>query len=414
VEPFVQPSSSSNDLAQAPLNETDLELEDGFRIQKDENSMGPEFASQSKAEEQVTATGVASTDSDKEAPAAGLMTQEPPCQGVESHGRCWYLSEPGNDCQSTCLYYGRAFRFGIAPPSVLTELLGFQPLHIGGPWMAFDTYNRKENKTRSHSSCSANDYRDKDGTWSNPNHQIACPCGGVTECYWKQPPACEAVFIFRGMRLSGCVKMAGRGDPWCQHDHDDQEGWSHCIHTCMDGSTGRITQSVQAPSPKFVKVATGPDVTAGTDTTTPGPLDDAACVWTLHKDCHPEFDYGPDHLVGCTRVDHHEPWCSKAKVFNGSWAHCEFSCPEVHTASQARELKVLNHKAEHENKLCTWMMPKKCSSTTLYAGVEYEGCIKADEPGEASWCSHDAEYKGEWTFCQHRCFTALDEGRMYD
>lgn len=335
----------------------------------------------------------------------------PSCLGVEESGRCWYLSAPGDNCISTCLAHGRAFRFGVPSKTMVSQLLGFEPAHVGGPWTAFDVYNVEENRSRRYSSCSANDYRDKDGTWSNPKYRLACPCGGVKECFWKQAPSCEAVFVFRGIRHSGCVKMANRGDPWCQHDHDNEEGWSHCVQTCIDGSTGRIAEAVQSPplEPRVMARSIYEPPDAPTQTTTQAPRDDDECMWALAPDCWPEFEYGPDHLVGCTRVDHHTPWCSKTKKFNHSWTHCIFTCPEVTTLSMAKEVKEQNFKASHEAELCTWKIAKKCVKQTTYLGVEYEGCIRTDAAGDTPWCSKDAVHKGEWANCEHDCSKAADE-----
>merc|ERR1719265_33825 len=184
---------------------------------------------------------------------------------------------------------------------------------------------------------SAQDYRDKDGTWSSTNYQIACPCGGMTECFWRAPPSCEPRFVFQNLQLKGCTTVGQRGDPWCQHHRTDESEWSYCTRVCVDAATSYVSESIHSPPPHAKKAVVAPNnllPAAVTETTTPGPLDDDQCMWTLAEGCWPEFDYGPDHLVGCTRVDHQTPWCSMSKLYNGSWAHCVFTCKDISTLSQ--------------------------------------------------------------------------------
>jgi hypothetical protein len=176
----------------------------------------------------------------------------PACDGVEADGRCWYLSDQGESCDSTCLKHGRSFKFKTpnSGKPIMPMLLKKEPQTKEGPWRAFECYKPDDDHLHLVSKCSANDYRDNQGSWSDPSCQLACPCGGVKECSWKQPESCLPVFMHKDTQLTGCPKVDS-DRPWCSHDHDKTDEWSYCVYTCTDASAnGAIEMFSEPPFPE--------------------------------------------------------------------------------------------------------------------------------------------------------------------
>mmetsp|Transcript_64837 Transcript_64837/g.107445 ORF Transcript_64837/g.107445 Transcript_64837/m.107445 type:complete len:572 (-) Transcript_64837:138-1853(-) len=345
-------------------------------------------------------------------------------EGVSQYGRSWYLSDPGQNCIDTCFKYGLGYRFGRCSGSLLPDLLGFVPSNMGNKWVAFDVYNFKDDMQRRYKNCAANDYRDSDGTWSNPDHQLACPCGKVKECVWKQPDACETTFYYDDIRWSGCIGYGRSGDPWCQHSERDQTYWSHCIKTCYDGSTGQITQET-SPSAMQIQVPKKVHTVANRSKDTP-PVDfPVGCSWVAPADCVSEFNLGSAHFMGCAKMlengESHTPWCSKSETFQGSWNHCVFTCPGEITPEQAKAVDALNAKAAADSRLCWMDLASGCVPKSKFNGIEYTGCITPEEGDESfvhdesrgsdPWCSYDYDFKGNGTTCELKCAGASNTPR---
>jgi len=333
--------------------------------------------------------------------------QAPPCKGERQDSRCWVLSELGKNCHETCLKHGRAFKFAIPESPLVPKLLNSKPAHKNGPWMAFECYKPADDGYNLVSHCSANDFRDNQGTWSDPSCRLSCPCGGVKECDWKPPSACEPIFIYKGATFTGCTSVDS-DKPWCQHDHDNQSGWSHCVHECVDASADNpMVGSGESDANDEVDVAVAkPAATPAGALLPPSPstaLNDEACFWDLASDCLPEFDYGGVHLAGCTRVNHHTPWCSKSDPFeSSSWSHCIFTCPAV-TPDIHVEMQEQNSKAQDDDTVCGWTLAPECVSHMQFSDVEVDGCTDLGVEGDYQWCSLDSAYKGRWSLCTRNC-----------
>jgi hypothetical protein len=183
----------------------------------------------------------------EEKATAKKRVDAPPCEGVDSDGRCWYMSELGQTCDATCLKHGRSFKYKMPGSKPITAmLLNKEPQSQEGPWRAFECYKPEEDHLHLVSKCSANDYRDNQGSWSDASCQLACPCGEVKECGWRQPEECAPVFQYKGDQLTGCPKVDS-DKPWCSHDHDNADQWSSCVYTCTDASENGATEMFSEP-----------------------------------------------------------------------------------------------------------------------------------------------------------------------
>lgn len=343
-------------------------------------------------------------------------------EGVRQYGRNWYLSDPGQNCINTCFKYGLGYRMGKCSDSLMPELLGFTPSATGNMWKAHDVYNFKTDMWRRYKSCAANDYRDSDGTFSDPDHQLACPCGKTKECVWKQPDACEATFFYSGIRWSGCTGFGRSGDPWCQHSEYDTTYWSHCIKTCYDGSTGQVTQGQALVDTSTMKVRVPKqNHTVATGRKDTPPIDfPSSCSWVAPAGCVPEFSLGSANFTGCARMldngQSHTPWCSKTEAFEGSWAHCVFTCAEELPYEQAKAVDALNAKAAADSEICWLALASGCVPKSKVNGIEYTGCITPEEAEEQAehdevhgaepWCSYDYVYAGNGAECELKCAPA--------
>jgi hypothetical protein len=306
------------------------------------------------------------------------------CTGVAAQGKCWYLSDLGKSCSTTCTKYEKSFSFAVADNTepITPSLLGSSPTIRQQPWASLECYVQGEDRYHTANVNAAKHFVGGLGNWSHPQCQLACPCNDVSssknECTWKQPPACASVFEWNEVLHTGCTTV-GHDAPWCMHhfhhteeDVMSEQHWSLCEKVCGPGTEDNSIEQ--------------------------------RCEWTLANGCEREFDYEGTHYVGCTSADHASPWCSLSQNYIGSWAQCNYSCP-----FESELIKEVMETVMKDDELCSWHTQPKCSNSTVYKGVTYTGCIDVDYP--TPWCSHDSNHSGSYSLCRRSCNQAsLSEG----
>lgn len=304
--------------------------------------------------------------------------------GMQAAGRTWYMSEEGANCKDTCGARNLVYSWAYPGDSSITpDLLGHEPAVKQDPWAFVECYVQREDRYHTVNTngwgvpakTPAADMK-KSAEWSQEECRLACPCTQEAEvqCRWEQPAACAPQFEWKGVIYSGCPRV-DHDSPWCQHHlHHTEEwltDWSNCIYTC---------DANQQP------------------TATPA---SSNCRWTPANDCVSEFNYEGALVVGCTNTDYHSPWCSKSKVYDGTWAHCSYQCDNPNE-EDLKQIAELNKWAESESELCSWQPPAACSPKFQYRNTEYTGCaIWVDSP--TPWCSHDRVHIGKWSSCERVC-----------
>jgi hypothetical protein len=232
------------------------------------------------------------------------------CNGTQAQGRCWFLSELGESCATTCESQGRHFSYVISDPKhpVMPQLVEHTPKVKDQPWAALECYVPSEDRYHPANENSARHFVEETETWSHENCKLACPCGGgksdKDKCSWKAPASCAPEFMWKGVKYAGCALVdLEHAKPWCQHDfqHTEKQSdnyaqdWSYCTHSC----------SPDEPST---------------------PEEDDGCEWVPASSCAKEFEYKDHHYVGCSGMDLDTPWCSNTDPYKGAWSHCLYSC----------------------------------------------------------------------------------------
>jgi len=309
--------------------------------------------------------------------------------GLQAHGRLWYLSETGGNCRDTCAVQGLTFSWASPPEGdpITPRILGHEPPVRQSPWTFVETYVRGEDRYHTINRNSwkemGAEQRRKAATWSHSDASLSCPCVAASQagCRWEQPPACSPEFEWKGVLYTGCPTV-DHDKPWCQHHHhhipiaaDDPNAgivdWSDCDYVC-DSEPEKVPPS-------------------------------SNCGWKPAATCAPEFDYEGTLIIGCSSSDYHTPWCSNSAVYSGSWTHCQYQCDNP-SAADLKTMADLNKWAEDETELCSWQPSPKCSLKFLYKDTEYEGCaLWVDHP--TPWCSHDRIHRGNWSACERLCKT---------
>lgn len=332
--------------------------------------------------------------------------QAPPtydCTGADQQGRCWFLSELGETCMSTCARQGRSFSYAIADPErpLMPTLVNHQPKLKQEAWAALECYVPGEDRYHTANENAARHFSNDIGNWSHESCKLACPCGevGSDRCVWKQAAGCVSQFMFRGVEYSGCATVDPEHEtPWCQHqyqhtDKDDAnlvKDWSSCTYTCEDEVPARPVVPVEPTRPIVPVEPTRPS-------------QDAECGWSPAPSCVNEFNYEGNQYVGCTGADHDKKWCSNSDPYLGSWDYCTYTCtqkpnPVVPVVPVVPIVPVMPVDQSEE---CTWQPALGCSATFQYKGADYTGCTDMDHP--APWCSRDRVHTEAWYTCTRVC-----------
>lgn len=118
------------------------------------------------------------------------------CSGIAANQRCWYLSNIGDSCDTTCASHGAGCLFMFAAPpdtDMVPQLVGHQPHGKMDPWLFAECYVAMEDKYHPYSP-NAWGTPDKTtpaevpqvGQYSHPNCMLSCPCTGA--CTGAPPP----------------------------------------------------------------------------------------------------------------------------------------------------------------------------------------------------------------------------------
>jgi hypothetical protein len=306
-----------------------------------------------------------------------------PCTGVQAQGKCWYLSELGETCASTCSKNGLAFSYILADNDnpIIPQLMKWSdptdlPLATDGmrqPLAPLECLGRDKVHFHPASKDAAINFIGDMSAWNHESCQLACPCGEAGQCKWKQPAACAPEFEWKGSLYVGCPTV-DRDGPWCMHHHQhsgkdgfDESDWSYCVYSCAsDGYT-------------YAR--------------------DNGCFWKPAPSCTAQFDYEGTRYLGCTAADHHTPWCSNSDPYAGSWNHCQYVCPDKDVSNDT-----LN--TDKDKQVCSWQPSSNCSKSFSYKGIDHIGCTVEDNP--TPWCSFDRIHNGMWSECARVCTVASD------
>jgi len=115
------------------------------------------------------------------------------------------------------------------------------------------------------------------------------------------------------------------------------------------------------------------------------------------KPCVFPFIYKGETYQSCTKVDHHDWWCSVSTdttghLITGQWGHCNSACPK--TKDQIAGLCL----TDKEDKPCVFPF--------IYKGETYQSCTKVDH--DDWWCSISTDttghhITGQWGHCNSAC-----------
>jgi len=351
-------------------------------------------------------------------PQSGDNLYDTTCAGMQALGRCWFLSELGKSCATTCQKQNRSFSFVLPDPDepVTPQLLGHEPVTKNDAWGAIECYVPSEDRYHTANRNSARHVEDI-ATWKHENCKLACPCGGfeVDKCSWTAPQACAPEFMWKGIKYSGCATADTEHDrPWCQHnfEHIDKvtkdfgQDWSYCDYSCKGEETALRKEKdpvSPAAAPIVPTTVEEPVLRKEKESVYPAaqaivPKTRDVCEWIPADSCVEEFDYEGSHYLGCSVSDLGTPWCSNTDQYKGSWNRCIYTC-----ADKARE-KVPVYPVPSDVEHCTWQPSPRCVGFSQYKGVEYTGCIEENYP--TPWCSTDRVHKDSWETCIRVCRTA--------
>lgn len=329
------------------------------------------------------------------------------CTGVKADGRCWFLSELGESCETTCENHGRVFSYVIPSKEVTPRLVGHKPKQKQEPWVALECYSPSEDRYHPVNPNAARHSVDDADSWSHENCKLACPCGGsiTQKCSWQPAPECVPKFVWKGVEYSGCATVDMHHDkPWCQHNYQHTEkdegtqDWSYCSHECTteqvtepkeEEATEAKQEAHEAPKEEEAAAPKQEEAAAPKEEVVVAPKQEEECGWVLADGCVSEFDYKGVHYVGCTGTDEMRQWCSTTDLYQGLWKSCSYSC--------TKKVPVVPRQDDG----CGWVLADTCVKEFDYKGVHYVGCTGTDETSK--WCSTTDPYQGLWSQCSYSC-----------
>lgn len=379
------------------------------------------------------------------------------CNGTQADGKCWFLSDLGQSCVSTCEKNGRPFSYAVPTKELIPTLVHHDPAKRDEPWVALECFSPSDDRFHPVNPNAAKHFEEGVGDWTHENCKLACPCGRPEAhiCSWKPPVGCAPEFVWKGVKYAGCASQdMERDTPWCQHnfqtleeDHDlFSKDWSYCIHTCIreereapkeaDGCEWRLADgcvhefdiedvhitgctgaegenkwcSTSDPYKDSSRKACTKVCPTEVPKTVPVPVpvpdrpkEDAACGWVPAASCVKEFDYEDTHYIGCTLTDHATPWCSNTDPYKGSWNDCVYTCsrPAVIKAPTAAPQEPV---VPEKNATCGWVPADSCVKEFDYEDTHYVGCTLTDHA--TPWCSNTNPYTGSWNNCSYICSKA--------
>lgn len=318
---------------------------------------------------------------------SGENSDDRVCSGVQAQGRCWFLSELGESCGTTCRKRGRNFAFVLPNPKhpVTPELVKHMPKMKNKTWLATECYVPSEDHYHTADETAARNFDISIGNWSHENCKLACPCGGAktTSMTEEQDKTSES---------PGDVSTDHAGNHSGEHfiDISEHDSGRHSSNTSDDYSGDR-------------------------------------CQWTPSDDCVKQFEADGILNVGCVGPDHNgDKWCSLTDPYHGSWHYCAYTCSslvlegrkdknEPMPGQKKKELAPWGEESRvavkppssdelelSDEPLCKWQPKPECAKAFEYQGVVYTGCIELGAQLGA-WCSLESVYDGTWDKCSKVC-----------
>lgn len=107
----------------------------------------------------------------------GAFSAEQACDGIISVGKCWYLSELGQSCDSTCAARGFKYAFAVPQHDMVPVLVGHSPARKQSPWLHVECYKPAEDSYHPYNNPNSWPALPKDGDYSDRTCQLACSCG---------------------------------------------------------------------------------------------------------------------------------------------------------------------------------------------------------------------------------------------
>jgi hypothetical protein len=109
------------------------------------------------------------------------------CSGTFKGGRCWFLSNTGDNCDNTCQAHGCGYSFAVPPSGDMTpELVGHDFNRKQAPWLFVECYVPREDRYHPYSPTAwgvpgktPSEDLNKSGQYSYDTCQLACPCEGT-------------------------------------------------------------------------------------------------------------------------------------------------------------------------------------------------------------------------------------------
>lgn len=138
-----------------------------------EATAAPRVAASPMARSVAATTVTTTTARSTEAPPPG-------CDGLATQGRCWFLSELGSTCNTTCAKNGRSFSFQVADAgdAVGPKLLGHDPAAKEAPWGVLECYAPDRDLFHpANGNAARHTTAEVAANWSFPTCKLSCPCG---------------------------------------------------------------------------------------------------------------------------------------------------------------------------------------------------------------------------------------------
>lgn len=172
--------------------------------------------------------------------------QSCPGAGISAHGRCWYLSDAGATCRSTCQAQGLAYSWYVASEAdpMLPKLLGRTPATKQFSWSRTECYVPSADRYHTAKNVADSNAADNGdaGDWKVDVCRLSCPCtqGAAVPESTEPYPAClqkEVVMRHAGAHAIfvdlSTIGSAGCWQNDCKNtDKFDAADMGVCARTC--------------------------------------------------------------------------------------------------------------------------------------------------------------------------------------
>lgn len=341
------------------------------------------------------------------------------CNGVRQDGACWYLSETGQNCDTTCAAKGSYYSFAAPSDDVIPKLVGRRPSARNTPWLFLECYVPNEDR---YHPFNANAWGVPEktppeelpeaGQHTYPTCQLACPCAaasqpevesGSSTGHWTH------VSNQGGSGGTGYVtgvsdKPTGSSDTsptvkpptyysnsWRSISSDNRSWFvsdigESCASTCEKNSLKYLWAAAPQDRPMIPQLLGREPVIK-------------QWPWSFVECYVPSEDRYHTTNVNAWGVPGKTPQAELAAAANWSNELCHLACPCA--------------TAEVVEAECGWVQPAACSPEFEYKGKLYTGCPMVDH--DKPWCMHHHHHNGkevyeyEWSNCIDTCGTGVPQ-----